>query len=407
MPSFEFFARDSHGRSHQGTLEFPSASEAVASLRQRGLLVLDVRVATPAISLTSWLASLSPANWLPIRSIDVELGLQQIAVMLRSGLTLLISLKTVAEQSQRNRMARVWHDVAIRIQEGMTFADALAQHSCFSRMVVQLARVGEQSGTLDQVLGRAAESIQRRREIIRSMISALTYPSIVFISAIGVTVFMMTGVIPKLKTFLAALGKKLPPITQLLVDISDGISTYAIHAVVTVVVVVTAVVLTYSSRSGRLFFDKYLLRLPVLGRILRLAGTAVFARAMGILVQSGVTLLEALRTVEELLGNRYLAGCVAQSRESIMRGGRLADSLSDNRAFMPMLSRMVAVGDASGTLDEVLDEIAIFHEGQLQAAIRQLAALVEPAILMVVGGVVGFVYIAFFVALFAAGGPGQ
>lgn len=406
MPMFRFSARDPSGRPHQGVLDLPSAGEVVNSLRQRGLLVLDVHLDTTEVSFKSTLASFRPSNWLPVRAIDVEMGLQQLAVMLRSGLTLLTALKTVAEQAQRARMSRVWAAVAIRIQEGANFADSLSRHSCFPRLVVQLARVGEQSGTLDRVLGRAADSIQRRREIKRSLITALAYPGIVLVSALGVTVFMMVWVIPKLKTFLASMGKKLPPMTQLLVDISDLVSNYAIHAVAVLALLAIAFGFFYSSTQGRLLIDAFSLRLPLLGRLARLAGTAVFARGMGILLQSGVTILEALRTVEDLVGNRYVAGCIANSRDAIMRGGRLAESLDNPNAFMPMLSRMVAVGDASGTLDEVLDEIALFHESQLQAAIRQLSALVEPAIIFFVGGIVGFVYIAFFMALFAAGGSG-
>lgn len=405
MPQFEFAARDVGGRAHRGTSDLPTAAEVVRSLRDQGLLVMEVRLVADE-TLTSSLNLLNPANWLPIRSLDVELSLQQVAVMLRSGLTLLAALRTVAEQAERVRMGKIWSDISLRIQEGGTFADSLALHPCFSRLVVQLARVGEQSGTLDRVLVRAAESIQRRREIIRSLITALTYPAIVLLAALGVTGFMMIWVIPKLKTFLASMGKRLPPITQALVDLSDVVSKYGLHFVAILTILAIALVVFYSSPQGRLIVDTFLLRIPVLGKLLRLGGTAVFARGMGILVQSGVTILEALRTVEDLVGNRYLSRCVSRSRDSIMRGGRLADCLADRRAFMPMLSRMVAVGDASGTLDDVLDEIAVFHENQLQAAIRQLSALVEPAIILFVGGIVGFVYIAFFMALFAAGGSG-
>jgi len=163
-------------------------------------------------------------------------------------------------------------------------------------------------------------------------------------------------------------------------------------------------ILVYCHPFGRLMVDRRLLRVPIIGKLLRLAGTATFARGLGILVQSGITLLEGLRTVEELLQNRYLAGRVTAARQAVMQGGTLAEPLSAEKAFSPLLARMVAVGESAGTIDEVLDEVARFHEAQMQSAIRQLSAIVEPAIILVVGGIVGFVYIAFFMALFAAGG---
>ncbi len=151
-------------------------------------------------------------------------------------------------------------------------------------------------------------------------------------------------------------------------------------------------------------FDQRLLRVPVIGNLMRLAGTASFARALGILLRSGITLLEGLRTVEELLANRYLASRVTAARQAVIQGGALSDLLTTDHAFTPMLARMVAIGESAGTLDEVLDEVAKFHETQLQAAIRQLSVIVEPLIIVVVGAIVGFVYIAFFMALFSAGG---
>jgi type II secretory pathway component PulF len=404
MPSFQFRARDASGRAQVGQLEAASAPSAVQSLRQRGWNVVDVRAAEQEVSLGELWKRHNPLEWLPPRSIEIEQSGKQLAVMLRGGLTLLTALQAVSRQAGRYRMQRLWGHVASRIQEGSAFADAMKEATGFPPLLVQLVRVGEQTGNLEQTIDRAADTLERRRQLKASLMTALAYPSLVLLAAVGVTAFMVVGVIPKLKTFLDGMGRKLPPITQLLVDVSTAVRTYLPHTLVGILILTVGFIALYSSRSGRLAIDRLLLKVPVIGYLLRLAGTAAFSRSLGILVRSGITLLEGLRTTEELLTNRYLANRVAAARQAVMQGGTLAEPLAADHAFTPMLARMVAVGESAGTIDEVLDEVARFHEAQLQAAVRQLSVIVEPCIIVVVGGIVGFVYIAFFMALFSAGG---
>ena len=404
MPNFDFNARDPSGRQQAGSQDAVSSAALVSTLRERGWLVLDVQEsAGPA---EDWSTLLNPFSWLPPRSIDVEVSLQQIAVMLRSGITLLAALKTVAEQAARRSMRLIWQRVAERIQEGSTLGDALADHRCFPHLVVQLVRVGEQTGNLEPVVSRASDALEKRRLLRTSLLTALTYPAIVLLAAIGVTVFMIVGVIPKLQVFLKALGRKLPAMTQMLIDVSEAVQQHYVQGLIGFAAVVVGMIALYHWPPGRLFLDRFLLRLPIIGRLLRLATTVSFARALGALVRSGITLVEGLRTVEQLHRNRYVAERVASARNAVLRGGNLAEPLAAPDAFMPMLSRMVAIGETTGTLDDVLDEVARFHEGQLQSAIKQFSAIIEPVIVVVVGAIVGFVYISFFLALFAAaGGP--
>jgi type IV pilus assembly protein PilC len=341
---------------------------------------------------------------LPVRSLDVELSLRQMAVMLRSGLTLLDTLITVADQAQRPAMARIWRDVAGQIQEGASLADAMSRHARFSAMVVELVRVGGVTGHLEPVLTRAAEALERRRQLQTSMLTALAYPTIVLLAAFGVTGFMVLSVIPKLEKFLSTIGRRLPPMTQLLMDITHGIQTYLPYGLALGAVLAAAVIGGCFWPPSRIVIDRLVLRIPLVGTIFRLAGTVAFAGNLGALLHSGIRILEGLRTVERLQRNQFLALQIAQAREAVMHGTNLAAPLATPHAFMPMLSRMVAVGESAGTLDEVLAEVARFYESQLQSTIRRLSVIVEPVIIIVVGGIVGFVYISFFMALFAAGG---
>lgn len=405
MPAFTYSVRNANGRAQQGTQEAASADALVHHLRERGCLVLSVRPVENGAA-QGILPLLDPRNWLPPRSVDVELSLQQMAVMLRSGLTLLTALRAVAEYAHRRSMSRIWEEVAAKIQRGSTLADAMSGYRCFSHMVIQLVRVGEQTGTLDQVVARAADGLMRRRLLRNQVMTAMFYPAIVLIAAIAVATFMVVSVIPKLQVFLKAMGRRLPPITELLVGASQFIQTYGLVILLGLMALTIGLIGLYLWPRGRLILDRMALRAPVVGHLMRLAVTVQFAHGLGILLRSGITLVEGLRTVETIHRNRWAAARVAEAREAVLRGGNLAIPLLLPGVFMPMLSRMVAVGESAGTLDDMLLEVATFHENRLQSTIKLFSAIIEPIVILVVGGIVGFVYIAFFVALFsAAGGP--
>ena len=400
MATFTYSARDRAGRPLRGSVDAPTPQAAAADLRNRGWVVLQIR----AQAIRSADRVEGGGFRLPVSSSDIEVSLRQLAVMLRSGLTLLNALQTLVEQSPRRSVRRVWSDVSRQIQEGSGLAEAMARHPSFTALVVQLVRVGEQTGQLESVLVRAASGLEQRRRLRAQLLGALTYPSIVFVAALGVTGFMVFSVIPKLQQFLGAMGRRLPPLTQFLVDATDFIHAWFLHGLVLGLLLGGLFVGLRHWPPSRFWMDRYWVRVPILGALSRLAGTVLVARGLSTLLRSGVTLLESLRTVERLMGNRYLASRVSGARDAVIQGGSLAAPLAGQQAFMPMLSGMVAVGESAGTLDEVLEEVARFYEDELQRAIARLAALVEPAIIIVVGGIVGFIYIAFFMALFAAAG---
>jgi type IV pilus assembly protein PilC len=340
----------------------------------------------------------------PARPYDVEQGLRQMAVMLRSGLTLLESLQTVAEQAERSAAAAMWAGVAQRIQRGASLSEALAEHPRFDRLLRRLVEVGERTGTLEPIFERAAQAQESRRTLMKQVLTALTYPAIVTVAALGISVFLVVVVIPKLQRFLTSMNRSLPWMTQALVDVSTWLRVNGPALLILAVSLTAAAWVVYRWEPGRLALDRSLLRLPVLGRVFKLAGTALIARNLALLIRSGITIAEAMTTAATLPRNRYAARSLDEARQRLIDGGDLAGGLRRSAAFTPMLARMSAVGESAGTLEEVLEEVARFHEQSLESAIRVLAALVEPAIIAVVGGIVGFVYVSFFMALFAAGG---
>lgn len=399
MAKFTFVAKDVEGRTRTGVHEAASVDAVLTRLRADGLLALAIEKSErPALAsgtgLRLW-------RLFPPRPIDVELGCQQIAYMLKSGVPLLSALQTTAAQSNRRSMGEVWTKVAERVQSGGSFSEALSVHRCFPALVTTMVSVGEQTGQLEEVLMRSSVALERRRILKTNLLTALIYPTLVMVMSIATVAYMMVSLLPKLSKFLAGFGRRLPPMTQMLMDISTAFQTYWVHGLVAMIFGGLVVAAIRAWPPGRLGMDRIILAIPVVGTVFRLADTATLARNLGSLLASGVRITEALRAVEQVIRNKFAALKVSQARDRVLQGSSLAEPLATPGVFYPMLSHMVAVGEASGTLDEVLEQVAEFHEKRLEAMIRRMSAMVEPVIILVVGGIVGFIYMAFFVALYS------
>lgn len=342
---------------------------------------------------------------MPPSSLDLELGLRQLASMLRAGLSLLPALRTAADQARSRRPARLWNALADRIEAGLSLSEAAATLRAFTPYVSALVRVGEQSGELDSALRRAADHLEQRRAARAILVNALIYPVLVLLLAFGVAAFMVVKVIPQVEDFLTEGHQALPPITQALLDASDALRAYAPAAFFLLLAATLAILLLRLLPAPRAALDAAALRIPVAGRLLRLSATAALARGLAILLDSGISLLDALDTAADLLSNRRLRNRVLDARSAVMQGSPLADALADAPEFLPMLHKMTAVGEATGTLANTLAETAAFHESLLLAAVRRFSALLEPVLILVVGLIVGFVYTAFFLALYSLAAP--
>ena len=400
MPDFLATVLSPAGRRLTLQRTAPTAADASASLRAEGHLVLSLEPASRSSLSTP---PSSPLSWLrPIRPFDTELALRQLSLMLHSGVSLLPALETVAEQSPSPRAARIWLAARDAVASGAPLSTALAAHPRrFGAAAIELVRVGEQTGELDTALRHAADQLEARRNLRTLLANALSYPLFAIILALGVSAFLVLGVIPKLADFLESGGAALPASTQFLLDLSFWIRARGPILLSVLGGALALYLLLRLIPSGRLALDTLSLRLPVTGRLRRLAGTALFARAMGMLTGSGVTLLVSLDTARALLTNRRLAARVRAATDAVLRGGALAPALKARHDFTPMLSRMVAVGETTGSLSDAFTEVARFHEMMLAVAIKRFGSAIEPLLILFTGAVVGYVYIAFFMALFS------
>ncbi|MEM1159179.1 MAG: type II secretion system F family protein [Verrucomicrobiota bacterium] len=398
MSSFRYVAITPDGEKVEGRQKADSMESVRWQLMEQGLQITRLVEADPGLDPEGF----SFQNWRSPRSIHIELTLRQIAVMLRSGLTLMAAIETINEQPPSGAVRRVYQSVRAELENGLSLAEALSKHQCFPPSVIAMISMGEESGNLDTVMTRAADTMQGRRKSITSTLTALFYPAFTFVFALGIAIYMMVAVVPPMKKALTALGRPLPPITQSLLDIADFFAKWGVAIGVSIALIVTTIVLIWLTPAGRLMFDRLLLMTPLIGRILRTGATALFGRSMSTLLGSGIAIVEGLRIIQDLHGNQYLVAVVESARRHIMEGGSLADSLNHPYSYTPMMLKMVSVGEASGNLEETLENIAEFHEDQLQTLIKQLSALMEPAIILFVGALVGYVYAAFFIGLSGA-----
>ena len=400
MAEFRYKARDATGAVRSGIVDAINRSSAASQLRSRGLIVTGV---DPVAKESSQRTSRDFSRWLPVRSIDVELSLQQLAMMVRGGMPLLSALVSLEEQAPRTSLGLIWNRIVRDIQSGDSLSIAMQKHKCFPEFTIQLLKVGERTGELPPVLERAVDTMRARRRSVQEVMSALIYPMMVIFVAFGVTIYMVAYLIPRLEVYLQSLGKNMPPMTQNLVNFSAWTRQYYSVVIILLCGVLVGLVVVYQSSDWRMRLDRWLLRVPIVGRLIKLCETATFARSMSVMLGSGITLIDGLGTVQKLLFNKFTAKTVNDTRNKIIQGGNFADAIGEGNAFSPMLTKMIAVGQQSGDLKTVLAEVADFHENQFQSLVRRLNAILTPALTIGVGAVVGYVYIAFFVALLAAG----
>lgn len=406
MAHFEYVARAPDGALERGLRESLSESALLNQLRERGLLVFEIRPREDEGRARDPLDGL--ARLFPPRRIDVEIELRQLAFLLRSGVPLLAALRACARQSTRRSMGDVWLEVARAVQGGATFTDSLARHRCFPRIVLGLVGVGEQTGELDTVLERAAEALERQRERTSAVVTSLTYPTIVMVLAIGTVAYLTLGLMPKLSRFLTGIGRQLPGPTRLLVDVSAFVQTNLVAILVAALALAVFALVAWFSPLRRSLVDPLLLRVPLVSRVLRLSNTASFAHDLSLMLASGLRLTSALRTVATVMTNHSFHAAVDRARARVLAGAPFSDALAaESGTFGPLVVNAVAVGESSGTLDTVLAHAAEFHDKRLRALIQRLGAIIEPVIVIVIGGIVGFVYVAFFMAIYAVAGTGS
>lgn len=336
---------------------------------------------------------------------DLLIFTRQFATMIDAGLPLVQCLDILGTQMDSAGFKKVVFAIKTKVESGSTFADALKEHPrVFDELYVQLCAAGEVGGILDTILNRLAVYREKAEKLKRKVKGAMIYPTIVIIVAIGVTVILLMKVTPVFAKMFADFGQQLPGPTQFVVDLSEWMRKYFFHAAGVVIAVVIAAVMFYRNKKGRRIVDKNVLRLPILGSVIRKVAVARFTRTLGTMISSGVPILDALDVTAKTAGNRTIEDGIYYVRGKISEGKNIAGPLLETKVFPPMVVQMIGVGEATGAMDTMLNKIADFYDDEVDTAIAGLTSMIEPILMVFLGGVVGGFLIAMYLPIFTIAG---
>ncbi|MEW6103260.1 MAG: type II secretion system F family protein [bacterium] len=394
MPRFFYTTIDGKGKEVSGTLEAVNINVAAGNLRSQGKIITSLKEADDVIKEEKDAFSLSPLDRLSfIRSSDIVILFRQLSALITAGVALTNSLQILQRQIKKRKLKRILGQILGDIGEGLSFANALKKHpKVFSSFIVNMIETGEVGGTLDIILESIANYLEEHSAFRIQVITSFIYPTIVIVMSVIVVIFLVGFVIPKFLPFLEARGEKLPWNTQFLIDSTRWLRSYWKHIVC--VVAGTSLGIYFLSRLevSRYWIDRIKIRIPVIGPIFVYSVVVQFSRNLASLLTSGVSMLESLRTVRNTLGN-YAAMQVMDIMEMrITRGENLSASVRDASFIFPaMVAEMIAVGEETGAVGDALNVTAQIHEKLLQTYIKRMNSLIEPVLILILGGIVAFV----------------
>ncbi|MCP3143987.1 type II secretion system F family protein [Pyxidicoccus xibeiensis] len=336
---------------------------------------------------------------------DILVFTRQFATMIDAGLPLVQCLDILASQMDNPAFKKVLFAIKGKVEQGSTFADALKDHpKVFDELYTQLCAAGEVGGILDSILNRLAAYREKSEKLKRKVKGAMTYPAIVILVAIGVTALLLLKVTPVFEKMFSDFGSALPAPTQFVVDFSKFAQAYVFHVIVGVVVLAVSFTWTYRQPRGRKFWDKVFLKMPLFGSVLRKVAVARFTRTLGTMLSSGVPILDALDVTAKTAGNRTVEEAIYYVRSKISEGKNIAGPLAETKVFPSMVVQMIGVGEATGAMDTMLNKIADFYDDEVDTAVSSLTAMIEPLLMVFLGGVVGGFLIAMYLPIFSIAG---
>lgn len=400
MATFTYTALNVDGKQRKGRIDAMDTSAASGLLRDQGLFVVSIVEGKRSIKQGNPVSRLISNN-LSVSKRDLVFFFKQLAFMLRAGLPMLHSL-SISQNQFKGRLRTVIQEMIAEIEGGSNLSTAMRKYKSdvFPPIVANMVHAGESTGGIEAVVMRLGEHLEKKIALRSQTISAMIYPVIVIFAAVAVVAFLLGVIIPKFAAFLTNRGKKLPEPTQLLIDMSNFVVNYGVYIIGSFVVMAILIGLYYATPRGKLMIDTLLLKVPVIGKLLLHGALADFCWSLSMMLRSGLTAFESLNIASKVIGNRYISDHLARAAEKIKIGKDLASSIQ-GRGIPDLLPQMTTVGEQTGSLDHILNELGGYYEERLETGVKRMASLIEPAMILVIGVIVGFVYYAFFMALFS------
>jgi len=389
MAVYEYTARTATGEETTGSMEAATREDVVQQLRKNRMMVVRVREQRRR----------RKGGRVPIR--DVVVFTRQFATMVNSGLPLVQALDILAQQTENKTLSEVTKQVVYDVESGNTLADALGKHpNAFSQLYVNMVAAGEAGGILDTIMLRLATFLEKNDAIIRKVKGAMVYPSVIFSVAIIAVLVLLIFVIPTFQQMFASVNLELPLPTRIVIMMSAFLKGFWWALGLGGVGLFFATRAYYGTENGKLVIDRTLLAFPVLGDLVPKSAVSRFTRTLGTLLASGVSILDGLEITARTAGNRVIHDAVMESRGSIAGGETIAGPLQKSGVFPPMVTSMIAVGEATGGLDEMLSKIADFYDDEVDAAVSTVLSLMEPIMIVFLGVIVGGMIVAMYLPIF-------
>ena len=396
MPVFEYRGVKTSGKKTKGSLNADSSRALKIALKKKGIFVTEFYEAKEADAKRKERGEIKikVPGFGGVRPQDISIMTRQLATLQRAGIPLIDSLSALVEQTENETLRRVIEDVRQKVNEGIALYVAMSEHDVFVPLYINMIRAGESSGSLDIVLLRLADFLDDQAELRSKISGAMVYPIIMTVIGGLVVAFLMAFVVPQITQIYADQAAALPLPTTFLIFISSMITKFW-----WLMIILTTAAIHYfrkwkKTKKGKQKWDTWTLKIPIIGDLQRLIAVARFSRTLGTLLNSGVALLNALDIVKNILGNTVLIAVVEQARLNIREGESIAEPLKKSGEFPPMVTHMIAVGERTGALEEMLDNIADAYQRQISTRVGALTVLLEPIMIVGMGGAVGFIVFA-------------
>ena len=397
MPQYRYRARDFHGLEVSGVVEASSLQELEERLIQKRIYLINAK--EEKSGLLSRQVSIPFLNKVKIP--HLILFTRQLAAMLRAGLPITQSLSTLSEQTQSTPLKKAIENIRRDIEKGSNFADALSRYpDIFSDLYVSTIRVGEETGNMEEILDRIAGFLEREMDIKARVKGALLYPVVLLVVASGLITFLVTYVLPKFRKVFYSANVPLPLPTHLMFKLSEFVQNYWYGILIFTFIAIFGFYMAYRNKKTRYIIDSFKLKLLLFGPLLRKVGVSRFARSLETLVRSGVDLGRSFQVIKGSIGNLVLERVMDKVRENVMRGGSINEPLRRSKEFPPMVSQMISVGEETGNMENMLREVSESYDREVDFTIKMLTSILEPLLLVVMGGIVLFIALSLYLPLF-------
>jgi type IV pilus assembly protein PilC len=402
MPVYRWQGVSPRGETMKGEMEAASREAVMIRLRTQRIQPIPAQIKEKGKGLEYEikLPSIGPA----VKPRDVVIFTRQFATMINAGLPIMQCLSILGAQTENKAFAKVIGAIRDDVESGNTLYEATRKHpETFSDLYTSLVQAGEIGGILDTILVRLATYLEKAAQLKAKIKGAMIYPACIVLAAVAVTGILLIWVIPVFAEVFESFGSELPKPTQFVINLSNFVISKVMYLIAAPILAAIALRYAYRTDGGRMAIDKFMLKVPVFGPLLRKAAVARFTRTLSTLVSSGVPILDALQITSRTTGNRVVEKAIVEARASISQGKTIAEPLIDSKVFPPMVCQMIAVGETTGALDSMLSKIADFYDDEVDNMVANLMSLLEPAVILFLGVVIGGLVVAMYLPIFRLG----